>query len=155
MWHLPACTDPLLMPRVLASAVLYTEQWCCSCCGIIRCGYSKIHTMVSIIYLYLPPTTHLDGAVVWVYHKTPRHPEAHVVSGALIIREPYLVLGHFRAPPFLLRRAQSGSLRAPSGPVDARPGEGTARPGIPGLLPETPGKTPGLAPGMDRRPNPE
>ena len=68
-------------------------------------------------------------------------------------REYYL--GHFRAPPFLLRRAQSGSLRAPSGPVDARPGEGTARPGIPGLLPETPGKTPGLAPGMDRRPNPE
>ena len=101
---------------------------------------------------YVP---NLDGTIVWVYHKTPRHPEAHVVSGALIIREPYLVLGHFRAPPFLLRRAQSGSLRAPSGPVDARPGEGLARPGIPGLLPETPGKTPGLAPGMDRRPNPE
>ena len=43
---------------------------------------------------YVP---NLDGTIVWVYHKTPRHPEAHVVSGALIIREPYLVLGHFRA----------------------------------------------------------
>ena len=59
---------------------------------------------------YVP---NLDGTIVWVYHKTPRHPEAHVVSGALIIREPYLVLvGALQGAPFL----------APPGPIRVSPG---------------------------------